>query len=70
LGQLGDAKFNTLERWVKTAVKAAEQLYKGSGRGEEKKQYVLDFLAAKGLTMDMDIVEALLEAAVFGLNAV
>ncbi len=68
--KLGDAKFNTLERWVKTAVKAAEQIYKGSGRGEEKRQYVLTFLASKGLTIDIEVVEALLESAVFGLNAV
>ncbi len=39
-------------------------------RYKEKRQYVLTFLASKGLTMDIEVVEALLEAAVFGLNAV
>ena len=35
--------------WVKIAVSAAEQVYNGPGRGEEKKQYVIDFLKAQGM---------------------
>ena len=31
-----------IEGWVRVAVSAAEQLYKGSGRGPEKKAYVLE----------------------------
>ena len=37
--------------WVKIAVAAAEQLYKGSDRGEEKKAYVLDWLNKQGITI-------------------
>jgi hypothetical protein len=58
-----------LVAWVKIAVAAAEQVYTGSGRGAEKKQYVLDFLTSKGLTVDEDSVNAAIEAAVQQLNA-
>ena len=33
-----------INAWVKIAVSAAEQIFKGSGRGEEKKQYVIAWL--------------------------
>lgn len=55
--------------WVKIAVAAAEQIYKGSGRGEDKKKYVLDFLAQSGFTVDTDSVNAAVEAAVKQLNS-
>lgn len=58
-----------LVAWVKIAVAAAEQIYKGSGRGEDKKKYVLDFLAQSGFTIDMDCVNAAIEAAVKQLNS-
>ena len=57
----------TLASWVQIAVTAAEQLYKGYGRGAEKKEYVLAFLAGKGLLVDSAQVEALIEAAVYEL---
>ena len=47
---------------------AAEQLYKGAGRGEEKKQYVLDFLKQKGFKVDEESVSNAIEAAVKQLN--
>ncbi len=55
--------------WVKIAVAAAEQIYKGSGRGEDKKKYVLDFLAQSGFTVDTNSVDAAIEAAVKQLNS-
>lgn len=55
--------------WVKIAVAAAEQIYKGSGRGGDKKKYVLDFLAQSGFTVDTDSVNAAIEAAVKQLNS-
>lgn len=60
---------NELNAWVKIAVSAAEQLYKGSGRGAEKKDYVLEWLAAHGVTVDEDKLDALIEAAVFELKS-
>ena len=47
---------------------AAEQLYKGAGRGEEKKQYVIDFLKQKGFKVDEESVINAIEAAVKQLN--
>lgn len=54
--------------WVEIAVNAAEQLYKGSGRGEEKKEYVMQFLADKGYTADLNEIEAAIEAVVLQFN--
>lgn len=58
-----------LNAWVRIAVSAAEQLYKGSGRGKEKKAYVLDWLSEHGVTVDGDKLDALIEAAVYDLNS-
>lgn len=55
--------------WVKIAVSAAEQIYRGEKRGEEKKQYVLDFLEDNGFSIDDDSVNAAIEAAVKQLNS-
>ncbi|MDD3175799.1 MAG: phage holin, LLH family [Candidatus Nanoarchaeia archaeon] len=55
--------------WVKIAVAAAEQLYLGAGRGSEKKEYVLQFLANNGIAVDVDTIEAMIEAAVQQLNS-
>lgn len=43
------------------------QLYVGSGRGAEKKAYVVQFLQEKGFTIDPDSLDKLIEAAVFNL---
>lgn len=58
----------TIKLWVQVAVQAAEMLYVGSGRGEEKKQYVLDFLKSKGFFLNMEEIENLIEAAVLELK--
>ena len=57
-----------MKLWAKVAVEAAEMLYIGSGRGEEKKKYVLDFLNSKGFSVDMETLENLLESAVLELK--
>ena len=41
------AQFEKIKMWVTVAVEAAEQLYTGSGRGAEKKAYVVEFLNSK-----------------------
>ena len=33
-----------IDAWVKIGVTAAEQVFTGAGRGDEKKAYVIDFL--------------------------
>lgn len=42
--------------------------YVGQGRGEEKKQYVLDFLKQKGFKVDEESVVNAIEAIVKQLN--
>ena len=59
---------NEILQWVKIAVAAAEQLFTGSGRGEEKKAYVLEWLTSHGLRVDEGKLDALIEAAVYALN--
>lgn len=66
-GKISADKLEEIELWVTVAVEAAEQLYKGSGRGEEKKAYVVQFLQEKGFTLDPDSLDKLIEAAVFNL---
>ena len=61
------AQFEKIKMWVTVAVEAAEQLYVGSGRGAEKKAYVVQFLQEKGFTLDPDSLDKLSEAAVFNL---
>ena len=57
-----------INAWVKIAVSAAEQIYVGSGRGEEKKAYVLEWLRAHGVTVDDEKLDAMIEAAVYELT--
>ena len=62
------AKLAQIVEWVGIAVRAAEQIYNESGMGEKKKQYVLDFLADEGFTLDPNSINAMIEAAVKNLN--
>lgn len=66
--KLGDEKYSEIQRWVKVAVQAAEQLFSGSGRGEEKLDYVLKFLESKGFTLDAASLRNLIESAVWELT--
>lgn len=43
---------------VKELVSAAEQTIVGAGLGSEKMQYVIDGLKSKGITVDIDMIEA------------
>ena len=54
--------------WVKIAVAAAEQIYVGTGRGSEKKLYVIEWLADRNVTVDTNKLDALIESAVYELN--
>lgn len=57
-----------INAWVKIAVSAAEQIYSGSGRGEEKKAYVVEWLRSHGVTLDTEKLDAMIEAAVYELK--
>ena len=67
--KVGEEKFNEISKWVQIAVNAAEQIYNESGMGEVKKEYVLEFLKKRGITMDIDSVDALIESEVYKLNS-
>ena len=64
-------KLSNIYTLVKIAVNAAEQLY-GSKTGEKKKQYVIEYLAGKGIYVDVDIIasefNAMIESAVYELS--
>ena len=66
-GKIDADKLEQIKLWVTVAVEAAEQLYNGTGRGEEKKAYVVKFLQEKGFTLDPDSLDKLIEAAAFNL---
>lgn len=57
-----------INAWVRIAVAAAEQIYTGSGRGQEKKAYVLNWLREHGVTVDEAKLDAMIEAAVYDLS--
>ena len=57
-----------INAWVRIAVSAAEQSYVGSGRGQEKKAYVINWLAEHGVTLDETRLDAMIEAAVYDLK--
>lgn len=58
-----------INAWVRIAVSAAEQIYVGSGRGEEKKAYVINWLREHGVTVDESKLNAMIEAAVYDLKS-
>lgn len=58
----------TIKMWVKVAVNAAEQIYTGSGKGSEKKEYVVAFLESKGFKLDTDSLDKLIESSVLELK--
>ena len=57
-----------IEAWVKIAVTAAEQIFKETGTGQQKKEYVLQFLADKNLEIDMKSLDLMIESAVIIMN--
>lgn len=57
-----------LNEWVRIAVSAAEQVYEGPGKGDQKKAYVLTWLAGHGIAIDEDKLDAMIEAAVYELT--
>lgn len=62
-------KLEQIELWVTVAVEAAEQIYTGSGKGAQKKAYVLEFLNSKGFDLDWEEIDMMIESAVFNLPA-
>lgn len=66
--KLTDKNYAFFVEAVNIAVYAAEQIYKGAGRGAEKLEYVKNLLAEQGYNIDDDAVIAAIEAQVQALN--
>ena len=52
---------------ARMAVTAAEQIFEGIGRGEEKKAYATQWLAERNLNVKGDAIEAAIESAVYAM---
>ena len=69
--RVSTSQLDLIYRAVKIAVYAAEQLF-GSGTGLQKKQYVIEYLASKGLYVDEEVISsdlnAMIESAVYELT--
>ena len=66
--KIGDGKTSELIRWVGIFVRAAEQIFRESGMGEQKKAYVLYRLREAGYNVDLEAIDDMIEAAVLDLN--
>ena len=60
-------QWTNIVAWTQTAVQAAEVIYKGSGRGAEKRAYVLEWVKTeankRGMKIDTDTIRVALEDA-------
>lgn len=65
--KLTAAQQESLSKVIDTLVAAAEQLFKGTGRGAEKKAYVVESLENQGITVDAQ-TDSMIEAAVYALD--
>lgn len=54
-------------KWVRIAVKAAEQIYNAPGQGKEKFEYVVDWISSK-FKIPKEDLKNLIESAVYELN--
>ena len=66
--KIGDEKFTELQKRVNIGVQAAEMIFKESGMGTVKKEYVIEFLKQKGYTLDTETISNLIESAVLELK--
>ena len=66
--RIKEDKLKEIVKWVDIAVSAAEMIYAGSGRGAEKKEYVVNFLAEKGFSIDTDSLDNMIESAVYKMK--
>jgi hypothetical protein len=67
-GKMNAESLALVAGWVRIAVTAAEQIYKESGSGKDRKNYVLGFLEEKGIRIDDTAIDAMIESAVFEIS--
>ena len=61
---LDNNKLDKLLTIVKAAVEAAEQIYRETGMGAQKKAYVINYLAEHGYKLDASQLDVMIESAV------
>ena len=66
--KIGEAKLQNIAKYVKIAVGAAEMIFVEQGTGAAKKDYVINYLVKKGLTIDFETLDNLIEDAVLEMN--
>ncbi len=66
--KLNSETYSQVQFWATVGVEAAEMIYNQSGKGAEKKAYVLQFLRSKGFNLDEDSLDKVVEAAVLELK--
>lgn len=62
------ATINKILDYIKIFVEAAEQIF-GHECGDEKKQFVKSKLAALGVNVDLDVIDAAIESEVLRLHS-
>lgn len=62
-----DAEQDRLRKIVVMGVRAAEMIY-GSGYGQDKYQFVKEYLQERGYNLDTDEIQVLIESAVLELK--
>ena len=67
-GKVTEQEYAELLLYIDIAVSAAEQIYVGSGRGKEKKAYVIKWLMDRGFSVDDKRIDAMIESAVYELK--
>ena len=61
-------KEKVIKDLIAIAVTAAEQIYKDPGSGQVKKDFVIAWLMERGINLDGDQLDAMIEAAVYDLT--
>lgn len=72
VSKLGADKLVKIVKWVAFAVKAAENIYKQSGQGEIKKEYVINFIDhlfnKKKVVITKEQISVIIESIVYEMN--
>lgn len=70
--EIGTEKFNKVVEYVRLAVAAAEQIFSGTGLGEKKKEFVLNFinkiLKKLNYSLTEEELDVLIESIVKSMN--
>ena len=66
--KVDDAKLTKIMQWVEIGVQAAEMIFKETGMGAKKKEYVMKFLNEKGFTVDTESIDNMIESAVLRMK--